>query len=721
MRTKILLISWHFPPYKSSSAFNLFKRLKDTGYEYDVLQIKRADKPDNEKMFLYSESRFNRYEIEVPSENARNPEARECYIDTVLQFYEVLKQDNHYSAMISHSHEIVSHMAAMEIKKKAPSLRWIASFGDPIAANPFNESYKFPMLQEDSCTEAAVLSMSDRVVVTNIYQKELVLATQKQSLNEEKFYILPHCFDDRMYPNPSAQQQLRLYKDNIFRFKHVGMLYKYKRTSEPFMLGAQLLLKKHPELRGLFKLEFYGANDRFIQSAIEYGLEDTVSFNGSVSYLESLKVMSEADCLLLRDADFSDQGLLNTPFYPGKLADYMGAKKPILAVSMARGCVPDMLDKLGGVSCLEGDIEGIAAGMYTAIHQKLRINLQEYGYYSYKNIVKLARKAFSFKEDKQVILVAGHDLKFAKYLMEQIDQNDKYQLIVDKWQGHDKHNESNSLALLAQADTIFCEWGLGNLVWYSKHKKRGQKLIVRIHAQELRTRHLDKCKHENIDNYIFVSPYYFELMIAEFSLSRKKCKMMFNMVDLDLLDKPKLKGSEFHLGMIGDVPQSKRLDKALDIFEILYNKNNSYKLFVKGKRPEDYTWMHSKSKEPEMSYYQKQYQRIKNNGWQNNVFFEGFGPIEEWLQKIGWILSVSDQESFHLSVAEGLASGSCPVILHWPGAETIYPDQFIVNSIEEASSVIYSGKMFINPKFEASKFNLHTITSDILNLFNREL
>lgn len=705
MVKKVLIVSWHFPPYKSSSAFNLFKRLKDTGYDYDVLQIKRADKPENEEMFLYSLSKFNRYEIEMPSEDSRNIEARKFFIKKVIEFYDKLKESNHYQVMISHSHEFASHIAAMRIKELNPKLRWVASFGDPIAANPYNESYKFPLLHEDSALEVQVLAKADRIIVTNSYQKDLVRSTQDQLLDENKFFVLPHCYDERMYPQQLAinSQDTEAHK---FRFRHVGMLYKFKRTSEPFILGAQRLIEKHPELKDKFTIEFYGAKDRYIDSVSSYGLEEIVSFKGTVNYLDSLAVMSEADCLLLRDADFSDQGLNLTPFYPGKLADYFGAKKPILAVTMAAGCVPDMMSELGCISLTENSIEDIANAMHQAILGRLKIKGELIDQFSYRHVGKLARKALTFEEDKKRILIAGHDLKFAKFIIDAIEKNSSFEILIDKWQGHSKHDEEQSLELINKADIIFCEWGLGNLVWYSKHKKEGQKLITRIHAQELKTRHLDQCNHDNIDHYIFVSPYYFELMIAEFKLERKKCKMIFNMVDTALLNRPKRPDSKYHLGMIGDVPQTKRLDRALDIFEKLYKKNRRYKLYIKGKRPEEYPWMHSKAKADEMAYYQHQYDRIKANNWEDNVIFEGHGPIEEWLQNIGWILSVSDNESFHLAVAEGMASGAYPLILGWVGAEYIYSTKYIFTDYESiVQEIIHMKKNIgLQTKQEAAKF-----------------
>lgn len=689
MIRKILIISWHFPPYKSSSSFNLFKRLKDTGYDFDVIQVRREGEPDNSKMYNYASSKFTSYEITVSSENSRDLTAREEFIENVIKLYKTLKITNHYSVILSHSHEFASHLAALKLKSMDSNLPWIASFGDPIAANPYNDEYKFPLLEEDSQSEKEVLREADRIIVTNKYQRDLMISSHERVVSDDKFFILPHCYDSNMYKS-QVHTGIQSSK-KIFKFMHVGMLYKYKRTSEPFLLGSKRLLEKHPELRDKFTVDFYGANDQFIKKSDEYGLAGIVNFKGNVSYLDSLSVMLESDCLLLRDADFSDQGISHTPFYPGKLADYFGAGKPVIAVTMKHGCVPDMIANTGGACLTEDNIEGIAIAMKNAIDGQILLNQEEVEKYSHENISNLAKKALIIDKPIKTILIAGHDLKFAKLLIDELESKVEFKVLIDQWEGHNKHNEIKSRELLNQADIIFCEWGLGNLVWYSHNKKQGQKLITRIHAQELKTRHLDQCNHSNIDNYIFVSPYYFELMIAEFSLERKKCKMIFNMVDIELLNKPKLEGAEFNLGMIGDVPQSKRLDRALDLFELLYQKDKRYKLYIKGKRPEEYSWMHSKGKSDEMAFYQTQYDRIKNNGWEENVIFDGYGPIDEWLRKIGWILSMSDHESFHLAVAEGMASGAVPLIYSWEGADTIYSRKYIHKDISEIISFIFEG------------------------------
>ncbi len=53
-----------------------------------------------------------------------------------------------------------------------------------------------------------------------------------------------------------------------------------------------------------------------------------IKFFDPVPYLDSIKVLSEADILLVIDAPLKD-----SPFFPSKLADYIGAGKPVVALS----------------------------------------------------------------------------------------------------------------------------------------------------------------------------------------------------------------------------------------------------------------------------------------------------------------------------------------------------------------------------------------------------
>src|SRR4051812_26080780 len=190
---------------------------------------------------------------------------------------------------------------------------------------------------------------------------------------------------------------------------------------------------------------------------------------------------------------------------------------------------------------------------------------------------------------KVKMVIAGHDLKFVKLIIDFLEKTNKFDIRLDNWTSHNVHDEKYSKECLEWADLIVCEWGLGNAVWYSSHKRPNQKLIVRMHRQELDTAYPQQFTIENIDALIAISPYVYEEFYRVFKLPREKTKMIYNVLDSAKLDKPKTE-ADFHLGIIGIAPKMKRLDLALDVLEKLWSKDKRYKLFVKGKLPQEYPW-----------------------------------------------------------------------------------------------------------------------------------
>src|SRR5699024_11132947 len=116
---------------------------------------------------------------------------------------------------------------------------------------------------------------------------------------------------------------------------------------------------------------------------------------------------------------------------------------------------------------------------------------------------------------------------------------------------------------------VFCEWGLGNTIFYSQNKRENQHLVVRLHRQELETSYLTQADIEAVDLFITVSPFIYEEFSRTFNLPRKKMRLIYNNVDLGQFTNHNHKNRKFHMGMVGYLPKLKRMDLALDIFEEL--------------------------------------------------------------------------------------------------------------------------------------------------------
>ncbi|SNT56931.1 Glycosyltransferase involved in cell wall bisynthesis [Actinomadura meyerae] len=284
------------------------------------------------------------------------------------------------------------------------------------------------------------------------------------------------------------------------------------------------------------------------------------------------------------------------------------------------------------------------------------------------------------KERPLRVGVAGHDLKFFDRLLDYLRSRSDMEVRVDHWAALKAHDEKRSQDLVDWADVIVCEWCGPNALWYASRKRPGQRLVVRLHRFELYAAWPRQLDIDAVDRVVCVSPHYGDLTREVTGWPAAKVVTIPNWVDDAQLDRAKLPGAEHHLGMIGIAPSRKRLDRALDVLEELRGDDPRFTLFVKSKLPWDYWWIWQKPEERD--HYEKVFRRIRRSRLlSGGVVFDSYGrDVASWLRRIGFVLSTSDDESFHLAPAEGMASGAVPALLNWPGAGTIYDARWIHES-----------------------------------------
>ena len=287
------------------------------------------------------------------------------------------------------------------------------------------------------------------------------------------------------------------------------------------------------------------------------------------------------------------------------------------------------------------------------------------------------------------VVVASHDLKFFTRIQEHLAELPGVELRLDHWEALSVHDSAASEAMAAWADVVICEWAGPNLVWYSRHKRAGQRLIVRLHRFELDAGWLADVRTEAIDQVVCVSPFYAQLTAARTEWPADRIVVIPNWVDVEQFDRPKLTGAEFTLGMIGISPHRKRPDLGVEILARLRRRDRRYRLAVKSKMPWDYWWIWRKPEE--RAEAERLFHRLHDDPVvASAVTFDGFGSdVAAWLRRVGWVLSTSDDESFHLAPAEGMASGAVPVLLPWPGADTIYDTRWIHTDPATAADAIH--------------------------------
>lgn len=274
------------------------------------------------------------------------------------------------------------------------------------------------------------------------------------------------------------------------------------------------------------------------------------------------------------------------------------------------------------------------------------------------------------------VLVASHDLKFASDIFTVLG-NGNFEVRVDKWDSLHSHDRDVSQRLLDWADVIFCEWAGPNAVWYSRHKRDAQRLIVRFHRFEINGPWMGSLDTSRVDSVVFVSEFFRDTAVAALGWRDVPTCVIPNVVDLRDLERPKLEDAEFHLGILGIVPTLKRLDRAVDLIENLVSEDSRFVLHVRGRAPWDYGWQW-KGVGFRDSYWTT-FRRLLAPQLRQHVVFEPFGPdVANWLRRVGWVLSPSALESFHLAPVEGMASGAVPLVWDRAGADEVFGAEWVV-------------------------------------------
>lgn len=311
----------------------------------------------------------------------------------------------------------------------------------------------------------------------------------------------------------------------------------------------------------------------------------------------------------------------------------------------------------------------------------------------------------TFTDVPSTILIAGHDLKFAMPIVEVMKEMGIC-VLTDKWDNHNKFDAEKSRELLAQADAVWCEWALGNVEWYSEVVDVGTPLFVRYHLQERELEYLDSANQENITHVSFVCDYYRKHSYNIGQLSESVPSSVIPNL-LERKDISKKKNDNFAIGFVGMVPKRKRLDLALDLLEILQKKDPRYQLKIVGKHPDEYPWL--QGREDEKRYYDLIKTRlIQNPILASKIEFLGFvDDISEVYSSVGHVISTSDFESFHLTLADGPSLGCAAHTLKWDGSETIYNDLWLNDDIESMAKRIHELNLCNQTSYHAHQQMVH--------------
>lgn len=348
---KMLVIPGGFVPYNDTVTLLTYKRLRLLDYKFDVLAFKGKEdegiKKELEKDINYK--KFNiEYLCDYDDAICINHPLRlplglinmKRYVDRALKKFE----EGNYDVIYTSSIPGISHIAGKKIKKKYPSVKWIASFSDPIKGAPYK---KDPDLKYRSIFYNIAFHVGSFIYMNDNYEKAAI------EYADELVFICPEQRDFTINQYPNKDELLKkskieeltyipewdMYKELINAPSvnntpkvavHLGRLYGLRKIDN-FLLALKELKEEDNDLSKKIVFHQYSEIQPYdLKKIKDYNLEDVFIVHPKVSYKQSIDIMKEADILVLFDTIMEDKPI--QPYLPSKITEYTLLNKPILGI-----------------------------------------------------------------------------------------------------------------------------------------------------------------------------------------------------------------------------------------------------------------------------------------------------------------------------------------------------------------------------------------------------
>lgn len=392
---KVLIVTYYFPPSGGPGVQRVLKFVKylpEFGWQPVVLTVQDGDYPARDESLLaeipehatvYRTKIFEPYKLyrrltgkpanaPVDVENIPQGQKKKSFAESIASFIrstffipdarigwypyavpegiEIIKREN-IDAIYSSSPPYTTAIIAQKLHR-ATKVPWIAGFRDPwtgFLSTP--ERWFLPQaidrnLEHSVFKEANIVEAAWRGILKDMMKKI-------PDLDCEKLHFLPNGFDSEDYPSLDLQPNQR------FTVTYTGSMYG-KRNPRTFLRAVEELVSDGKIDPAKIVLKFigrFGAEVReMIASSSVHNSIETISY---LPHSESVKELLRANALLLivDEADGSEE------IVPGKVFEYIGAQRPIIALAPEGAIAELMRETRSGYVVRNGDIQGIKAAL----------------------------------------------------------------------------------------------------------------------------------------------------------------------------------------------------------------------------------------------------------------------------------------------------------------------------------------------------------------------
>jgi len=391
---KVLIIAYYFPPSGGPGVQRVLKHVKylsDFGWQPVVLTVSNGNFPARDeslisqippdiKVFrtkilepygiyrtLTGKKKDQAIDVNVIKKESQEigfkdklaefiratlfiPDARIGWLFTAVREGIKIATNEKINAIYSSSPPYTCSLIARNIKR-VTGLPWIAGFRDPwteFLTTP--KRWAWPaafdrMLEHSVFREADFVESAWEGITKDALRKY-------PELSESKFVHVPNGFDSSDFPviNPV--------KNERFTLTYTGSMYG-RRNPQALLTALDGLISSGKIDPNKLCIRFIGRFGTDVEEMMDsFPYPDIIEKIGYVQHEESLRYLLLSDCLLL----VVDEAKESEEIVPGKVYEYVGTLKPILAIGPEPSAIADLLreTKCGNIAH-QSNIDGISA------------------------------------------------------------------------------------------------------------------------------------------------------------------------------------------------------------------------------------------------------------------------------------------------------------------------------------------------------------------------
>ncbi len=243
------------------------------------------------------------------------PDARKLWVKPSITYLSEVIEEQGIQTIVTTGPPHSVHLIGMGLKKQH-QIEWIADFRDPWTTIGYHSKLRLTKASQRKHKELEhiVLNTSDKIIVTSNTTKQ-----EFEKITTKPIRVITNGFDDNL-----GEIQM----DRLFTISHIGSLLT-RRNPKSLWKALQELTTENEAFKKQLRIQFAGVvGEEVLQSVKACGLENCVVQLGYLPHNQILEVQRKSQLLLLLEIDSEEtKGII-----PGKLFEYLNAKRPILAI-----------------------------------------------------------------------------------------------------------------------------------------------------------------------------------------------------------------------------------------------------------------------------------------------------------------------------------------------------------------------------------------------------